>query len=93
MKNRLQGGIDAEPVSANEAIKDSLLLLFCIHLAVLYFSIFFFVVWRFSQFPRFLLLASASGKVFYDREPAIFIICILYTCIDAAVVCRLFFPV
>ena len=42
MKNRLQGGIDAEPVSANEAIKDSLLLLlFCIHLAVLYFSIFF----------------------------------------------------
>ena len=40
-ENRLQGGIDAEPVSANEAIKDSLLLLFCIHLAVLYFSIFF----------------------------------------------------
>ena len=77
-ENRLQGGSDAEPVSANEAIKDSLLLLFFVFISRSFISqSFFFVVWRFSQFPRFLLLDRASRKLFYDREPAIFIICIL----------------
>ena len=64
MKNRLQGGIDAEPVSANEAIKDSLLLLFCIHLAVLYFSIFFLLFGASLSFHDFYCLLERAGKCF-----------------------------